>query len=288
MTRGYDPNGNGMGPGQRKRNSRHERWKLESEEDAKQWELVSIQCLIQAIQQDGDPAFRRQARYLQRRLEAAFGGDPEAETLASRVVMREVRKLWVRHVRQLVRASKGYPISFGTLLPRSLELTAEQFETFDAEAAKKALKSYLRRRGTAKRKGWLIAALHGEYDSARNRWRVHWHILVCHEMIQVIDGLRTENEFKAIKGERPRVRLSREPLVNVPRVASYLLQAWWPNRPTGKFGDRPEAGRSDHRMGLRGLPHARWLIWMDGQKLSDLVMLVGLRRTTSGFKMTQL
>ncbi|CAH0497220.1 hypothetical protein [Novosphingobium sp. CECT 9465] len=288
MTRGYDPQKKGMGPGQRKRNSRHEPWKLESDEVAKKWELVSIRRLLMAIQSNGDPGFKSQARNVLGRLEAALEGDPEAVTLASRMVMRKVRKPWVQHAGKLVRASKGHTISFGALLPRHLELTEEEFEAFDAEAEKKAFKSFLNRRGIAKHKGWLIAVLHGEYDSFRKLWRVHWHILACHEMIKVIDGLRTEPDFKKSKRERPRVRRSREPLVNIPRIVSYLLQAWWPNRPSGKFGDAPKEGRTDHRMGIVGLPHARWLIWMDGRKLSDLVMLVGLRRTTSGFKMTQL
>lgn len=288
MTRRYDPTGKDMGPSQRKLASRKERWKLESREDAEKWEGVSIKSLLLAIRHTGNPDLKRQARHLMLKLQSAVEGDPEADTLASRVVMREVRKLWVLHVRRLVRASKGYPISFGTLLPRSLELTEETFDAFDAEAAKKAFKSYLTRRGIAKRRGWLIAGLHGEYDSIHKCWRLHWHILVCHEMIKVIDDLRKETEFKTIKGERPRVRLSREPLNNVPRVASYLLQAWWPNRPSGKFGDRPAGGRTDHRMGLRGTLHARWLIWMDDRKVSDLLMLVGLRRTTSGFITTRM
>lgn len=251
-------------------------------------EQLSIQCLQVEAQGSCDPGFKRQARNVMHKLQAALEGDPEAHTSASRMVMREARKLWVKHVRKLVRASKGYAISFGTLLPRYLEMTEDEFEAFDAEAANQAFKSYLNRRWIGKCRGWLIAVLHGEYDSVLKLWRVHWHILVCHEMIKVIDGLRTEQHFKTIRGERPRVKLSRQPLVNIRRIASYLLQAWWPNRPTGKFGNKPGEGRTDHRMGIVGTPHARWLIWMDGQKVSDLVMLVGLRRTTSGFKMTKL
>lgn len=288
MTRGYDPKEKALGPGQRKLASRKEPWRLESEEVAKDWEQVAIEILLLAIQRKGDPAIKRKARHLTLKLKAAVEGDPEANTSASRLVMRKVRKLWVRHVRKLVRASKDYAIAFGALLPRHLELTEEEFDSFDAEAANKAFKSYLNRRGIDRCRGWLIAVLHGEYDSVQKRWRVHWHILACHEMIKVIDGLRTEKSFKTIRGERPRVRLSREPLVNIPRLASYLLQAWWPNRPTGEFGEAPGEGRSDHRMALSGLAHARWLIWMDNQKVSDLVMLVGLRRTTSGFKMSKL
>ena len=288
MTRGHSPNDRRQGSGQRKRNRRSERWTLEGDADAEVGDLASAQLVLLAIQADRNPSRKRQARNLMHRIQAAVEGDPEASTLSSKIVMRRVRKLWVRHVRNLVRRSRGHAISFGTLLPWSLELTDEEFEVFDAQAAKKAFKSYLNRRGIAKCKGWLIAVLHGEYDSIRCRWRIHWHLLACHEMIDVIDRLRTESEFKSSKGETPRVQLTRQPLVNIPRLASYLLQAWWPNRPTGKFADTPDDSRTDHRMGLPDPQQLRWLLWMDRQKISDLVLLVGLRRTSSGFKMTKL
>lgn len=288
MTRRFNPNAGGLGSGQRKRLSMKKRWTLEAEETACAGDFASAALLLVAIQQSGDKGFMRQARNLILKLQAAAEGDPDANSLASKVAMRKVRKLWVRHVCKLVRMSRGYPVSFGTLLPVSLELTDADFGAFDAEAAKRAFKSYLNRRGISKRKGWLIATLHGEYDSIRNQWRLHWHVLGCHEMIKVIDALRTESEFKSIKGDRPRVRLTRKPLVNIPRVASYLLQAWWPNRPTGKYADVPEFSRTDHRMGLDDPQKVRWLLWFGQRKISDLVMLVGLRRTTSGFKMTKL
>ena len=162
------------------------------------------------------------------------------------------------------------------------------FRSFDAEAAKKALGSYLNRRGIAGRKGWLLAVLHGEYDSIRCQWRVHWHLLACHEMIKVIDGLRAESEFKTIKGERPRVQLTRQPLVNIRRVASYLLQAWWPNRPKGIFADNLVESRTSFRSRLPREQETIWLLWIDKLKLSDLTLLIGVRRTPSGFKMTKL
>jgi hypothetical protein len=288
MARGFDPNRKVMGSGHRRRASRAEPWTLEAKKTAFKGDVASIQSLLMAIQEEGDPGIKRQATNLISKLQAAIDGNPDADTLASKIVIREVRKLWVKHVRKLVRMSRGYPISFMTVFPESLELTDEEFAAFDADAAKKAFKSLLNRRGIAKCKGWLLAALHGEYDSVQNQWRIHWHMLVCHEMIKVIDGLRTEKNFKTIKGRAPRVKRTHLRLVNIPRLASYLLQAWWPNRPTGKFGDLPFGKRTDHRMEIRGPQKVAWLIWMNQRKLSDLVMLIGLRRTQSGFKMTQL
>lgn len=218
-----------------------------------------------------------------------FGSDvgSTVRSLASKAAFRRYRIPWIRHVEGLVCASKGYLISFGTLLPRSLEIPDDEFDDFDPEAEKKALISYLNRRGIDRCSGWLICGLHGEYDSIVKVWRIHWHLLVCGEMINVIDGLRKEENFKSTKGEAPRVRISRKPITDIQRVASYLLQSWWPNRPKGKFaGDGV-----DHRKNRSRLPEpqqAHWLLWMHQRKLSDLVILMGLRRTSSGFKMTKL
>jgi hypothetical protein len=209
---------------------------IESGKDARLEDQIRVRDMLRAIQSSDDPCFRRKAFDLMRRLEAIKNRDFFGETLASKVLMRTVRKLWVRHVKKAVQASKGLPISFVTLLPKSFELRDEELEDFDPAAANNALRSLLNRRGIAKRRGWVIGALHGEFDSIKKLWRIHWHLLVCGGMISVIDVLRNHADYASRKGQAPRVRMSRKPITNVRRVASYLLQAWWPNRPTGKFG----------------------------------------------------
>jgi hypothetical protein len=243
--------------------------------------------LVAIKQDEGNRAFRRAAEALIQKLQAVIDGDTTVATLASKTVMLMHRQRWVLDVVKLFAESSGYPISFVTLLPKSLEIPDEGLESFDPEAVKKAFISYLNRRGIDKCKGWLIAGLHGEYDSIGKVWRIHWHLLVCGEMIKVIDRLRTEEDFKSVKGEAPRVRMSRKPLTDIPRVASYLLQSWWPNRPKGKFAD----DGTDHRKNRSRVPEhqqTRWLLWMDKRKLSDLVLMMGVRRTGSGFKMAKL
>ena len=220
-------------------------------------------------------------------LETASDIGSTVRTLASKAAFRRFRIPWIRHVVALVQASEGYPVSFATLLPRSLEIPDEGLESFNPEAVNKAFKSFLNRRGIDKCKGWLIAGLHGEYDSIGGVWRIHWHLLVCGEMIKVINDLRDEEDFKSAKGEAPRVRMSRKPLTDIQKVASYLLQSWWPNRPKGNFAD----DGIDHRKHRSRLPEpqqTRWLLWMHQRKLSDLVLLIGVRRTTSGFKISKL
>ena len=209
-------------------------------------------------------------------------------TLASKAAFRRIRIPWVRHVETLVQACAGYRMSFATLLPRSLELPGDGLDGFDPAAAKNALRSYLVRRGIAKCNGWLIAGLHGEYDSIRKVWRIHWHLLVCGDAILIVDGLRNEPDFKSIRGETPRVRMTREPLTDIPRIASYLLQSWWPNRPKGIFADNLAEGRTSFRSRLPREQETIWLLWIDKLKLSDLTLLIGVRRSPSGFKITKL
>lgn len=227
------------------------------------------------------------ARDLEECLYHACFEDWPWDSLASKQTMLNERIRFVRDVTSLVDSSMGYDVSSGTVLPRSFEIPDKELESFDPEKEKKALSSYLNRRGIGECKGWLIAGLHGEYDSSRKIWRIHWHLLVCGEMINVIDNLRNEWNFQSAKGEAPRVRMSRQPLTDIPRVASYLLQSWWPNRPTGMFaGDGV-----NHRKNRSRLPEpqqTRWLLWMDRNKMSDLVLLRGVRRGPSGFKITNL
>ena len=261
---------------------------LESGKEAILEDLIRIKDMLRAIQLVGDRGFRRSVNGLIGKLEAVTCGDLSDVTLASKIVMRKIRKSWVRHVVKVFRACKGYPISFVTLLPRSLELPENGLEDFDPEAANNALRSYLNRRGINKCKGWVIGALHGEFDGIKKVWRIHWHLLVCGEMIPVFDGLRTEADFKSKKGEAPRVRMTRKPITDIRRLASYLLQSWWPDRPKGKFASHNRECRGSIRFRIKEPFQTRWLLWIDKLKLSDLTLLIGVRRTPSGFKITKL
>lgn len=199
MTRGYDPEGNKLGPRQRKRKAYTEPWKLESEALVAKEEAVSIEALTEFIKHNTDPGAKLRATALRARLQAALEGDPEVCSLASRVEMRRVRERWVSDVEKLVTASYGEPISFGTLRPRYLELEDEELEGYDAGACIRAFKSLLNRRGMARYGGWLVVVMHGERDRIKRRWRVHWHVLACGEMIGLIKGLRTAPAFKGQK-----------------------------------------------------------------------------------------
>jgi hypothetical protein len=260
---------------------------LETVELAFDEDLIRFISMLLAIEKHPEALYVQEAKLVRRTImDAAFEGSV-VQTLASKTTMLGIRKPWVCDVVKLFAECGGLPVSFVTLLPRGLEIPDERLDSFDPDAVKKAFISYLNRRGIDKCKGWLIGGLHGEYDSIAKVWRIHWHLLVCHEMIKLIDGLRAEEEFKSTKDEAPRVRMSRKPITDIQTVASYLLQSWWPNRPMGKFAD----DGIDHRKNRSRLPEpqqTRWLIWMDRRKLSDLVLMTGVRRTASGFKMTKL
>lgn len=260
---------------------------LETEEQSGDEDFIRFLSMLVAKEKHPEAFDIQEAEMVQRTILDAACEDSMVRTLASKTTMLGIRKPWVRDVVKLFAESSGYPMSFVTLLPRSLEIPDEGLEHFDPEAVKKAFISYLNRRGIDKCKGWLIGGLHGEYDSIGKVWRIHWHLLVCGEMIKVIEGLRAEDDFKSVKGEAPRVRMTRKPITEIQRVASYLLQSWWPNRPKGKFAD----DGIDHRKNRSRLPEpqqTRWLLWVHKRKLSDLVLMMGVRRTGSGFKMTKL
>lgn len=235
----------------------------------------------------GNEQIRRAIHRLISHISAAVEKDLSASTLASKTAMRMMRVRWVRDVNKLIAESEGLHVSFVTLLPRSGDIPDSGLESLDPNRIKKAFISRLNRRSIASCKGWLVGGLHGEYDSIAKVWRIHWHLMVCGEVNRVIDGLRKDADFKSGRGETPRIRVTRQPIKDVSRVASYVLQSWWPNRPKGNFAGDDSFHRK-HRSRLPEPQQTRWLLWMHRRKLSDLVMMIGVRRTGSGFKITQL
>jgi len=111
----------------------------------------------------------------------------------------------------------------------------------------------------------------------------------------VVDRLRELKKYQnptvprgsAKKRLPPRVVISREPLTDLPHPLTYFLQSFWPHRPKGKFGGRTEEKRGERRRRIPEPSHTQKLLWMDLWSLADITLLVGLRVTSSGFKITK-
>lgn len=89
--------------------------------------------------------------------------------------------------------------------------------------------------------------------------------------------------------ERPRVRLSRQVLTNLPDPLTYVGQYWVPYRPTKVVSVNPYQVERDDTPWRRRIPnpyHTEYLTWMDRWSVTDFILLNGIRATTSGFVLT--
>ncbi|WP_336145571.1 hypothetical protein, partial [Klebsiella pneumoniae] len=66
-------------------------------------------------------------------------------------------------------------VSSFTIIPRTWELTAEEFERCKPAKLIGALRSALDESGAKGATGWIIAFLHGEWDPVGMVFRLHMH-----------------------------------------------------------------------------------------------------------------
>ena len=165
-------------------------------------------------------------------------------------------------------------------------MPAGDLNHFGADGLKAALRSDLNRCGAKDADGFLFAALHGEFEPTEEVYRLHWHLLISGGMIEVVDRLRDRPKYRSRNGDgeavRQRVRIGRKSLEQLPRPLTYLLQSWWPSRWIGHVGDG-EVKRQRQRTRIPEPHHSENLVWLDQQRIDDLVLLRRLRVTNAGF-----
>lgn len=82
----------------------------------------------------------------------------------------------------------------------------------------------------------------------------------------------------------PAIRMSRNSLQNEPDCYTYILQSFWPERweglIDGKFCRRNKKLRIDEP------EHTQILLWLDRWRLTELILMVGMKATRNGFVIT--
>ncbi|WP_131818654.1 hypothetical protein [Sphingomonas turrisvirgatae] len=185
------------------------------------------------------------------------------------------------------------PITFA-IVPRHWTYRTDELDGADIRKMMEAFRTDLYKAGARAAGGWLYVFLHGEYDGEHGVFRLHLHGLCSREMIPVLRALREFWRYKTSKCEkdgsraaiyRP-IRMRLKPLYNMPAPISYIVKAFWPSRPVfiGADGTRRRV-RSGQR--IPEPHHSQVLLWLDRWKVTDLELLIGLRRTKSGFVRTQ-
>lgn len=249
-------------------------------------------ALLRTTVSHSDLSEVRRAAALAPSLEINAIGIDEVPTLASRVHMRTLRINVAGALWQRVSSEPGCTTC--TIIGRSWEVSASELRWFNPVSALAAFRADLNRAGLVGSGGWLFAAWHGEYDSMAGVFRLHLHIVCNAAMVPVIDGLRSQDNYRFapyLPDGRPdpvyrRIRINRQALTNLPDPLTYIMQSFWPSRPVF-FTEEGKRVRVREKRPIPEPYHSFVLTWLDRWSLRDITMLVGLRLTRDGLIRTR-
>ncbi|WP_174274575.1 hypothetical protein [Sphingomonas bacterium] len=182
----------------------------------------------------------------------------------------------IPHVLQQAEFLGAEKVTVATLIPRHGLMTPDELMAVTAAELKAALRSALNRAGAAQAKGWLLAGLHGSFDLATKLYQLHWHLVVAGGMIDVVDALRNQQQYRSSRDEPDgkvfqRVMIRRKPITDMARALTYIMQGFWPCRWVGTTEDG-DLTRLSRRRRIPEPYHSRWLLWMHRQNLSNLML----------------
>lgn len=219
-----------------------------------------------------DKRKRKALLKLARKLCYEARGKRVPKSLACSSHMRSKRNAIFSQVWRLADEYKS-PITTATVIKRRWEFTPDQLETVDLGRLLKGFLADLDRRGAGSAEGWLIAFIHGEYETPSGLIRLHLHMIVAGEMIRVVDSLRKGRNYKYRKDDDVycRVRIDRKPLSNLPYPFTYCLKAYWPWKHVTITVHGKRRSRKHKR--IPEPVHTQVLQFLDRHRLNDLVVL---------------
>jgi len=195
-----------------------------------------------------------------------------AETLASSRYARRVRD---RVFSQIWRLVARYPgrVTTATVIKRGWEFAPEELDNLDLGKLLNGFLADLDRRGAGEAGGWLIAFVHGEYDTPSGIIRLHLHLITAGAIINVVDSLRKGRCYKYREGDsvRFRVRIDRKPLTDLPYPFTYCFKAYWPWKHLTMTANGKRRTRKHRR--IPEPVHTQVLQFLDRHRLNDLIVL---------------
>lgn len=207
---------------------------------------------------------------------------------ASSVYMRKQRIRIGGHLWSMV-ADDPDAVSTFTLIPRTWEFAGGSLDQADPRLLLEQLRQTLIRCGAQNADGWLFAAIHGEHEPNENIFRLHVHGLAKGGMREVVSGLRERKHYQSSrKGQgtekvHQRVRMSRQPLDNLPEPLTYITQSFWPERAIFR-ASTGSLQRQKRKRRIEEPYHSEVLHWLDHWSLNESVLLMGLQVVKSGLR----
>ena len=126
------------------------------------------------------------------------------------------------------------------------------------------------------RNDFLFAAIHGEFDQLVQLYHPHIHIGATGVYIEIVNRLRKLKGYGRTDRVRTPVRITRK-IYDLPTALTYLLKSYWPQRPFLPLGADGAIKRPRKAQRLQEPYHTDLLLWLDQWKLSDIVLLMGVR-----------
>lgn len=200
-------------------------------------------------------------------------------SLASAADMRHNRTAVTGWTHSLFdRTSHLCPTTF-TLASRTLEL--RDLSELEAGKMVNGFRSDLNRAGATSADGYLIAHIHGEFDTFSKVYRPHFHGLVAGDMTRVLDTFRDKPKYKSSNNERSSLRIRRKPIDDVPYALSYLLKGYWPATYCGPVSTGAVV-RQNYVSRIPEPWHSEVLLWQNRWALEDITLMVGLQVHAKG------
>ena len=183
---------------------------------------------------------------------------------------RSFRRVFIGAVLTALERIDDSEIGLYTIIPCTWRRDGTELNSINPKMLLEQFRSQLNRRGVAGLDGWLIAAVHGEYNPTRDCWQPHLHVLTVGEKADAIEGLRPMPLYRpSAFVRRPIVRKTLKD--RAWQVSYYLAQPFWPS----KWTSADESEKARERQRIPDPRHAEWLIWLDRQKFADLIWLHG-------------
>lgn len=255
---------------------------FETKAEARAEDLERARRIRTACWATDAPFDRDAALALANRLEGSGSGRGVFESMASKVYMGLQRICIGGAVWQLVDEHEGY--NTFTVRPRGWLFTAEELAALDPRDLINRFRRVLDRQRMGQPPGFLIAALHGEFDEDTGLYDVHLHGIADRPMLDVVHQLRNLPNFRCRRADgdrQARVVIGRVPMTNLPYPLIYRFQGYWPKRWNGQIDGVEERGTTRHR--IPEPYHTALLLWFDRWSLADITLLMGAYVGPEGF-----
>ena len=151
-----------------------------------------------------------------------------------------------------------------------------EFRTELNRAAKK-----LKPGGAAACSGFLFASVHGDFETNRGLYQLHWHIVATGDWVDVIHKLRTVKAYKKTEAVKRPIRKSTK-LRDHAYGLTYILKSYWPGKWKGEVSGQKNERRNRKHFRIPEPFHSDALLWLNKWNLDDLILMIGVEVRKEG------